>query len=301
MNEEVKTKDLFGPAQAGPAQAEPPPAQTYSPIKILLLGDPGSGKTGSLASLAKAGYNLRIMDFDNGTEILRNLLTPEEYARCSIIPLQDRRLAKKVPVMEGQSIRGYKVSAIPVKAEAWQRAVDLICTDWKDPSTQKSFGSVYTWTSQDVLVFDSLTHAWRTALNFILAINNRLGQNPTQPEWGTVQGMILDVLSTFFDASIKCNVIVCAHIAYDVDQNEVLHGLPSGPGRALNREIGTYFNHTIRAATVGKRHTIITESDGTVELKTAAPGKIKSSYPIETGLSDYFQAVRSTISLPEKV
>jgi hypothetical protein len=194
--------------------------------------------------------------------------------------------------MDGQNIRGYKVSAIPIKADAWQKAVDLICTDWKDPTTQKSFGSVYTWTSQDVLVFDSLTHAWRTALNFILAINNRLGQNPTQPEWGTCQGMILDVLSTFFDASIKCNVVCCAHIAYDTDQNEILHGLPAGPGRALNREIGTYFNHTIRAATIGNRHSIITQSDGVVELKSAAPGKIKSTYPIETGLADYFAAVR---------
>lgn len=285
MNEEVK-KDLFGQAQT-----EPEPVQKHSPVKILLLGDPGSGKTGSLASLVKAGYNLRIMDFDNGTEILRNLLTPEQYATCSIIPLQDRRLAKKIPVMEGQNIRGYKVSAIPVRAEAWQRAVDLICTDWKDGD--KSFGNVYSWTSQDILVFDSLTHAWRTALNFILAINNRLGQNPTQPEWGTVQGMILDVLSTFFDASIKCNVIVCAHIAYDTDQNEILHGLPAGPGRALNREIGTYFNHTIRAATIGSKHSIVTQSDGVVELKSAAPGKIKQTYPIETGLADYFAAVRS--------
>jgi AAA domain len=289
MNEEVK-KDLFGTEPAKPESVN------FTPVKILLLGDPGSGKTGSLASLVKAGYNLRVMDFDNGTEILRNLLTKEEYATISIIPLQDRRKAVKVPVYgEGKNVIGYKVSAIPVRTDAWQKAVDLICTDWKDPATQKSFGSVYTWTSQDVLVFDSLTHAWRTALNFILAINNRLGYNPTQPEWGTCQGMILDVLSTFFDASIKCNVVCCAHIAYDTDQNEILHGLPAGPGRALNREIGTYFNHTIRAATIGNRHSIVTQSDGVVELKSAAPGKIKSTYPIESGLADYFAAVRSEV------
>jgi hypothetical protein len=262
----------------------------YPPVKVLLLGDPGGGKTGSLASLVKAGYNVRIMDFDNGTEILRNLLTPEEYARCSIIPLQDRRGAKKLPVMEGQNIKGYTVRAIPVRADAWQKAIDLICTDWKDDG--KSYGSLYSWTSKDVIVLDSFTHMWRAALNFILAINNRLGQNPTQPEWGTCQGMMLDVLSTFFDATIKCNVVCCAHIAYDTDQNEILHGLPSGPGRALNKEIGTYFNHTIRAATVGTRHSLLTKSDGVVELKNAAPNRIKASYPIETGLAEYFKAAR---------
>jgi hypothetical protein len=262
------------------------------PVKVLLIGDSGSGKTGSLASLAKAGYNLRIMDFDNGTEILRNLLTPEEFARCSIVPLQDHRTAKKLPVMgENNTIKGYTVRAIPARADAWQRAIDLVF-DWKQSPEAKSLGSVYQWSTKDVIVLDSLTHMWRCALNFILAINNRLGQNPTQPEWGTCQGMILDVLSTFFDASIKCNIVCCAHIAYDTDQNEVLHGLPSGPGRALNKDIGTYFNHTIRTVTVGTSHSLITRSDGVVELKSAAPGKIKNTYPIETGLADYFKAVQ---------
>lgn len=277
MNEQA-AKDLFASTN------------TYPPVKILLLGDPGSGKTGSLASLAKAGYNLRVMDFDNGTEILRNLLTPEEFSRCSIVPLQDHRTAKRLPVLgQGGSVQGYTVRAIPAKADAWQRAINLVF-DWK--TEKHSYGSVYDWTSKEVLVLDSLTHMWRAAMSFILAINNRLGQNPTQPEWGTCQGMILDVLATFFDASIKCNVVFCAHISYDTDQNEILHGLPSGPGKALNKEIGTYFNHTIRAATVGKKHSILTESDGVIELKSAAPGRVKSSYPIETGLADYFAAVR---------
>lgn len=280
MNEQA-AKDLFASTN------------TYPPVKILLLGDPGSGKTGSLASLAKAGYNLRIMDFDNGTEILRNLLTPEDYSRCSIVPLQDHRTAKRLPVLgQGGSVQGYTVRAIPAKADAWQRAINLVF-DWK--TEKHSYGSVYDWTSKEVLVLDSLTHMWRAAMSFILAINNRLGQNPTQPEWGTCQGMILDVLATFFDASIKCNVVFCAHISYDTDQNEILHGLPSGPGKALNKEIGTYFNHTIRAATVGKRHTILTESDGVIELKSAAPGRVKPSYPIESGLADYFAAVRGEV------
>lgn len=280
MNEQA-AKDLFASTN------------TYPPVKILLLGDPGSGKTGSLASLAKAGYNLRIMDFDNGTEILRNLLTPEDYSRCSIVPLQDHRTAKRLPVLgQGGSVQGYTVRAIPAKADAWQRAINLVF-DWK--TEKHSYGSVYDWTSKEVLVLDSLTHMWRAAMSFILAINNRLGQNPTQPEWGTCQGMILDVLATFFDASIKCNVVFCAHISYDIDQNEILHGLPSGPGKALNKEIGTYFNHTIRAATVGKRHTILTESDGVIELKSAAPGRVKPSYPIESGLADYFAAVRGEV------
>src|SRR3990167_5326691 len=43
---------------------------------LLFLGDSGMGKTGALASLAIAGYNLRIMDYDNGVDILANILKP---------------------------------------------------------------------------------------------------------------------------------------------------------------------------------------------------------------------------------
>jgi len=265
-------------------EAKPPDAP---PVKILLVGDSGSGKTGALASLARAGYNLRIMDFDNGTEILKNLLGEEFFKqKVSVMILQDHRVAKKVPVTVGQQVIGYNVRAIPAKASAWQKAVDAFFS-WPD------LGSIYDWTSRDVFVLDSITHAWRTALNFVLAINNRPGQQPTQPEWGTVQGMIIDVLSTLFDSGIKCNVVVCAHIAYNQDQNEVLRGLPSGPGQAINKDIGTYFNHTLRCVTVGKQHRILTETDGVVELKTAAPGKVKRDYPIETGLADYFKDIRS--------
>ena len=39
--------------------------------KLLLIGDAKSGKTGSLVSLVKAGYKLRILDFDNLLDILK--------------------------------------------------------------------------------------------------------------------------------------------------------------------------------------------------------------------------------------
>jgi hypothetical protein len=48
--------------------------QSHRTTKLLNLGDAGSGKTGALASLAKAGQRLIILDFDNGLDILIGLL-----------------------------------------------------------------------------------------------------------------------------------------------------------------------------------------------------------------------------------
>jgi hypothetical protein len=47
---------------------------------MLNMGDAGSGKTGALASLAKAGQRLVILDFDNGLDILIGLLKNDQKA-----------------------------------------------------------------------------------------------------------------------------------------------------------------------------------------------------------------------------
>ena len=47
------------------------------PLRIMLLGFPGSGKTGSLAPLANAGFKLRILDFDGNLDPMLRRLTPQ--------------------------------------------------------------------------------------------------------------------------------------------------------------------------------------------------------------------------------
>src|SRR5882762_2840856 len=62
--------------------------------KLLLLGDAKSGKTGSLVSLVKAGYKLRILDYDNLLDILVRLINeqcPEKIDNVEFRPLRDKR------------------------------------------------------------------------------------------------------------------------------------------------------------------------------------------------------------------
>ena len=77
--------------------------------KLLLVGDSGSGKTAAQASLANAGRNVRILDYDDGLSILPDLLTPEGVSRVSYVTLKD-----------------------PIgKAEAFRKGANLIA-NWKD-------------------------------------------------------------------------------------------------------------------------------------------------------------------------
>src|SRR4030095_10682665 len=73
--------------------------------KLLLLGDAKSGKTGSLVSLVKAGYKLRILDYDNLLDILYRLIMeqcPEKIENVEFRSLRDKRKVTTTgPVIDG--------------------------------------------------------------------------------------------------------------------------------------------------------------------------------------------------------
>jgi hypothetical protein len=59
--------------------------------------------------------------------------------------------------------------------------------------------------------------------------------------------------------------------------------------------IGQFFNHALRAKVIGTspgRHVIMTASDEYIDLKTTKPLKVQKEYNLETGLAEYFYALR---------
>lgn len=260
--------------------------------KLLAVADSGGGKTGALASLAKAGYNLRILDFDNGLDVLANLLSsdPKALARVSY-----ETCTEKMRTLAGRPQI--------VSATAFSKAMNKL-DKWDE------FGAASTWGSDDILVIDSLTHMANAAMNQVLQANNRLNGMVYQSDWGEAQKLIESLLAMLYSDSIKCNVIVNCHITYIGRKETVevngkkeeietdVRAYPMSLGRALSPKIATYFNNTIALKTIGARRTIFTTPQGLVETKTSAPGKVKSSYPIETGLADLFKDIRGSSPSP---
>lgn len=263
--------------------------QSAQTIKLLLIGDPGSGKTGALPSLAAAGYNLRIMDLDNGLDIVRHLLTtqgspyPKEAAsRVDYVTLTD----------EMKNVSG---RLIQVKAEVWQKAAGLLA-EWIDPITKVNLGPISSWGPEEVLVIDSLSRLSDAAMDFQLMMNGRLGGKREQSDWYMAQGLVENMLRMLYDGGVKCNVIVICHITYIENASGVIKGYPNSLGKALPPKIGSYFNSMLQAFTKGTgktaKHVISTQVNGFVELKTSAPLSVAAEYPVETGLADYFKTVK---------
>jgi len=260
--------------------------------KMLVIGDSGGGKTGALASLAKAGYRLHIIDCDNGLDILANVLKSDPKALANV---------DFVTVTEPMKAIGGLARII--KAEAYSKAAGLL-SKWDDGSDPAN------WGPKDILVIDSLTFFCRYAMNAVLALNGRLNSTPWQSDWGQAQALVSSVLQLLYSNGFKTNVIVNCHITYigrevqkTNDKGEVetmqedVRGYPMSLGKALSPQIGTFFNHALMTRTMGSgpaaKRQLLTNTQGLIELKTAAPGKVKGSYPIETGLADYFRDIRA--------
>lgn len=247
-------------------------------VRGLLVGDSGSGKSGALASLVEDGYRLFIADYDNGIDILANILKAKNKALLKQVDYQSIRPTYK--------IQGDK--AVPQNAEAWKEGLTYL-----QSAVNKGLGP------DDVLVLDSLSFGAKFAMQHILKINGRLTAHPWESDYGEAQKLVEDLVSMLTDPdAIQCNVLCTAHIAWTVpkdDPNAVVRGLPAIIGKALNPVIPRYFNHLLACRSVGdgpaKKRYIHTQPMEGLELKNSNPAVVKDRYPLETGLRDYFQDI----------
>lgn len=271
--------------------------QSALTTKLLLIGDSGAGKSGALASLAHAGFNLRILDFDNGLDILANMLKDPRspYDKGSTERVIFETITDPMKVVAGKQV--------PAKANAWQKAIKLLDNWSKVNGASDDLGPITSWTDREVLVIDSLTFMSKAALNFVLMLNARLGQKPHQGDWYDGQQMIEGLLEKLYDDAVKCNVVMISHITMIGEDNGPQHGYPSTLGKALPPKVGRYFNNTLMLKTTGQganqKRKLLTKTAGLVELKNAAPLRVKPEYDIEFGLAEYFKDVRQAPEAPK--
>lgn len=277
--------------------------QSSTSTKLLYLGDSGMGKTGSLLSLVEAGYNLRIADFDNGLDILVGLIkrkypdpakAAELFSRIDYHTLTD-------------SFRVSGVNLIPTSANAWPRLIGLL-DKWSD-----KIGPITTWSPQDILVIDSGTFAGRAAMRFIAQLNNRLAVPPYMSDYLEAQRKLESLYDMLYSTAVKCNVIVLTHIKeiYKIEEKMVQNAAgkdqiirakiagteklyaETGIGQALSPIIGRFFNAILQADMIAGRRVIRTEPHTNITLKNPAPKAVKAILELDTGLAEYFKAVRA--------
>lgn len=280
-----------------PSLAEDP-RLTY--VKMLLLGDSGTGKTGALASLVNdLGKKLLILDFDDQLQILADKIRPELRHNVFYETLVD----KVVHIGDG------KVSGKGTP-KAFSRGLDILTTGKiKDGAGgQTMIGDISSLGPDWVVVIDSLTLASQAALRFV---RTSMAAKDGRMDYFNAQQRIIGLLTVL--KGIDTNVVVIAHIDYvdDLesmtlnDKGEAAYeqkGRPRSVGKAIAPEIPSYFNTMVRAKTKGSgaalKRVIRTVSEGIVDLKTSAPSKVKVELDLSTGLAELFRVLTAGAATP---
>lgn len=266
--------------------------QSNEYTKMLLEGDSGSGKTGSLASLVGAGYALRILDMDNGLDALKQFVMrdcPERISNVEYRTLRDQRKA---------TAEGFEVVGAPT---AFRQAVRML-DRWKytnDDGSETDLGNPAEWGPGVVLVIDTLTFLSDAAYDYRLALAKGLGNNrfDARAVYKDAQDAIEGVLAGITSPNFRTNVIVTSHIKYIDRADGTKKGYPTSIGSALSPVIPRYFNTVALCQTkAGGKRTIKTVATAEIDLKNPKPFDTAAEYDISDGLGKFFQALRNAPS-----
>ena len=248
------------------------------------MGDSGSGKTGSLTPLVKVGYKLRILDWDNGLETLKQFVSrdcPDRLCNVEFFSLRDRRKASPLgPIMDGP----------PRAFISGLRLLDRWRIDEVD------LGSPAEWGPECILVVDSLTFMSDAAFDWAepLVKSGRSGEKDNRAIYGMAQNAIENVIALLTGESFRTNVIVTTHVRYIDNPDGTRKGYPTAVGSALSPTIPRYFNSVALCQTsAGGKRTIQTAATAMIDLKNPKPFEMLPSYPIETGLAEFFGVLRA--------
>ena len=248
-------------------------------VKMLYVGVSGTGKTGSLASLVKAGYRLRVLDFDNGVSPLLSFVKrdcPDLYDNVDVIQCRDK--------LKADPLKGAAVSGA---AKAYTDGIKYM-TKWDDESIPA------TWGPDTIFVLDSLTMFGRAAFRWAQ------GMDPTCKDprqwYNSAQQSIITVLDLLTSPEFNSHVLVLTHVDLVEMPDGTTHGYASSLGKALGPKIPAVFNNMILAESKGTgeavKRTITTMPTSLLDLKNEKPFEIPRSLPLETGMATIFRTIR---------
>jgi AAA domain len=247
--------------------------------KLLLLGDAKSGKTTSLESLVNAGYKLRILDFDNLLDGLKDKIMsscPEMARNVEYRTIRDKY--KSGPL--GPGIDG--------TAKAFIDAMKML-DNWKYDDTD--LGSPKEWGDEIILVIDSLTRLCDAAFAYHASIAGPKADG--RAVFFSAQKAVEMMLANLTSEHFETNVIVICHGVYQDLPDGTTKIFPSGLGQKLSPKIPSYFPVYVRYKNAAGKRTIQIETDSMIDLAMPKLGTFKDkSLPIETGLATIFETLR---------
>lgn len=279
-------------------------------IRMILEGDSGAGKTGSIVSLIAAGYYVRFLDLEGKLRVVAEYVysSKSQYAE----QLKEIDLSKAFDAITITDAEG---------SAAWSKIRD-VTKNWPN------FGKPSEWGSDTILVIDSNTALTFHAMRYTQRMNNHSVESKG-PEWlrdlGEAQRLVEQYLTAICSSLFHCHVILITHlqpmgdnmdgvfvnpspIPITTKDNKTaspppppqrIRQFPLAMGRALTPKIPRLFGDIYLAVEEGpQRRIYTTPKDGAI-VKSSAPLSVKPYYSLSTGLAEIFQELRRG-AVPQK-
>lgn len=250
--------------------------QSSKYVKLIYIGDSGTGKTGSLVSLLADGYRFKIIDMDNGLDFF-------------VQKAKEQGLQKHFGGVEYETIRDTyglnpgQGAGVKGQPKAFTEALKKM-TEWSAMEDDKT-----------VFVLDSLSAFGKAAFEWARFMNPT-SKDPRQ-WYFTAQQAVENVIALITGADFRMNAIVISHVNYKEVTEGVHKGYANAIGSALGPTISKYFNTLILAESTGAgknvKRKIKTLPTGVIDLKISIPD-LEGELPLETGLSTIFAKLKET-------
>lgn len=248
-----------------------------NPPRVLVIGEPASGKTGAVASLANAGYRILYYDFDQNSRVLGSYLKPG-HADIFIETFSVAKLTN-TNVFDGQGVA-------TTQAVAELRRFTKLLQHWKTPT--EDLGPVAKLTPKDVIVIDSGTFLGKLLL--LAAHEDPKTKKDLRSLYqvaGEYYAAILDFLT---GRKVGASVLVLTHLMRTGNKDEQgnitsdLRYIPVAIGEKASREMQTFFTDTwhLEVDAAGKR-SFKTSATNKASLRTSRPDLIKGVEDFDLG------------------
>lgn len=264
-------------------------------LRVLIVGDPGSGKTTAVGKLAEANQELFLADFDHNLHPIPQFVQKEALQRIHFETLIDPVHLNDV----GKPV----VSGIPPAFPHFCR----LSRSWVDSVSGEDFGAPEKWGPNRWFIIDSLTSLGNAAMMYTLFKNKWMGKHKRFAEWGDAIERVEGSLQAFAGTSV--NLICTAHLCrlnmedvtesadeegQPIDKPTMAKRLPPNAmmrypvalGQKLPPRIGGYFNLVLQAQRIGSgigaRRVLRTVPELDVDVKVPLPPKaVPPEVPID--------------------
>lgn len=257
-------------------------------FKMLNYGEAGTGKTWSIQTLFPTGQKVRFIAAENNaiTGFKVSMLDYQKKVKMgkapALLPGQFGMMIPNRPKMSLKDLvaKQEKFVQIPLegqfksadpKRKDYTRYLEILrsTTAFIDDETGENMGSMDEWGPDTTAVIDSLTiicEAIKAA-----TVGGKLAVS--QPEWGVMQGTLVDFMRMLTE-DLKCNLVILGHPVKEIDQ--VLGGqklYPANLGQALNNLLPSFFTEVVYSYRDGKEFRWSTDHKQAVTRQTMLPLK----------------------------